>query len=94
VCANQSLSTVLRKSCAFVPNGSALIFASISTTLALRHAAASLFIAYLGWTPKRLQAVMGQASIAMTFDRYGHLFADHDNDREAMKKLQAAVIAA
>jgi integrase len=61
---------------------------------ALRHAAASLFIAHLGWTPKRLQAVLGHASIAMTFDRYGHLFADHDNDREAMKKLQAAVVAA
>jgi integrase len=43
---------------------------------ALRHAAASLFIAHLGWTPKRLQAVMGHASIAMTFDRYGHLFAE------------------
>lgn len=44
--------------------------------------------------PTRLQAVMGHASIAMTFDRYGHLFADHDNDREAMKRLQAAVVAA
>jgi integrase len=53
----------------------------------------SLFIAHLGWTAKRLQAVMGHASIAMTFDRYGHLFADHDNDREAMKRLQAAVLA-
>jgi integrase len=61
---------------------------------ALRHAAASLFIAHLGWTPKRLQVVMGHASIAMTFDRYGHLFADHDNDREAMKKLQSVVVAA
>ena len=39
------------------------------------------------------KAVMGHA-IAMTFDRYGHLFADHDNDREAMKRLQAAVVAA
>ena len=29
---------------------------------ALRHAAASLFIAHLGWTPKRLQVVMGHAS--------------------------------
>src|SRR5262249_35270006 len=61
---------------------------------ALRHAAASLFIAHLGWTPKRLQAVIGHASIAMTFDPYGHPFGDHDNDREAMKKLQAAVVAA
>jgi hypothetical protein len=30
----------------------------------------------------------------MTFDRYGHLFEDRDSDREAMKKLEAAVIAA
>jgi integrase len=60
----------------------------------LRRAAASLFIAHLGWTPKRVQAVLGHASITMTFDRYGHLFEDRDNDREAMKKLQAAVIAA
>jgi hypothetical protein len=28
---------------------------------------------------------MRHASIAMTFDRYEHLFVDHDNDREAMK---------
>ena len=25
--------------------------------------------------------------------RYGHLFADHDNDREVMKGLQGAVLA-
>ena len=61
---------------------------------ALRHAAASLFIAHLGWTPKRVQAVMGQASITMTFDRYGHLFVDAEGDREAMKKLEAAVLSA
>jgi integrase len=60
----------------------------------LRHAAASLFIAHLGWTPKRVQTVMGHSSIAMTFDLYGHLFEDHDADREAMKKIEAAVIAA
>jgi integrase len=28
----------------------------------LRHAAASLFIAYLGWTPKRIQTVMGPSN--------------------------------
>jgi integrase len=61
---------------------------------ALRHAAASLFIAHLGWTPKRVQAVLGHASITMTFDRYGHLFEDRDGDKEAMKKLEAAVTAA
>ena len=61
---------------------------------ALRHAAASLLIAHLHWTPKRVQAVMGHASITMTFDRYGHLFADAEGDREAMKRLEAAVLSA
>ena len=61
---------------------------------ALRHAAASLFIAHLGWTPKRVQAVMGHATIAMTFDLYGHLFEDPRADQEAMKKVEAAVVAA
>ncbi len=61
---------------------------------ALRHAAASIFIAHLNWTPKRIQTIMGHASITMTFDRYGHLFADRDGDQEAMKRLEAAVIAA
>jgi integrase len=60
----------------------------------LRHAAASLFIKYLGWSPKRLQTVMGHASITMTFDRYGHLFEDVTADREDMAKIEAAVRAA
>ncbi len=60
----------------------------------LRHAAASLFIEHLGWTPKRVQTVLGHSSIQMTFDRYGHLFEDRESDREAMKKLEAAVVAA
>jgi integrase len=58
----------------------------------LRHAAASLFIE-LGWQPKRIQAVMGHSSITMTFDRYGHLFAQGDVS-EDMKRLEAAVVAA
>jgi hypothetical protein len=37
---------------------------------------------------------MGHASIAMTYDRYGHLFANRDDDCEAMRKLEAAVVAA
>jgi integrase len=60
----------------------------------LRHAAASLFIEQLGWSPKRLQAVMGHASIQMTFDHYGHLFEqDHAADRTAMAKIEAALRA-
>lgn len=57
----------------------------------LRHAAASLFIAHLGWQPKRIQTVMGHASVNMTYDRYGHLFEDKEADREDMKRLEAAV---
>ena len=60
----------------------------------LRHAAASLFIQYLGWTPKRLQTVMGHSSINMTFDLYGHLFENIERDREDMAKIEAAVHAA
>jgi integrase len=60
----------------------------------LRHAAASLFIKYLGWSPKRLQAVMGHASVTMTFDRYGHLFEDIESDRADMAKIEAAIRAA
>jgi len=60
----------------------------------LRHAAASLFIKYLGWSPKRLQGVMGHASITMTFDRYGHLFEDVTADRENMAKIEVAVRSA
>jgi integrase len=53
-----------------------------------------MFIATLGWTPKRVQTVLGHASITMTYDCYGHLFQDSDSDKQAMKKLEAAVIAA
>jgi integrase len=60
----------------------------------LRHAAASLFIETLQWSPKRIQAVMGHSSITMTFDRYGHLFDSKDDDAAAMKRLEAAVVAA
>jgi integrase len=59
----------------------------------LRHAAASLFIEQLGWSPKRLQAVMGHASITMTYDHYGHLFEDAAADSAAMGKLENALRA-
>jgi integrase len=58
----------------------------------LRHAAASLFIEQ-GWTAKKVQAVLGHASIQMTFDQYGHLFRDDESDREAMRRVEAALLA-
>ena len=60
----------------------------------LRHAAASLFIETLGWTPKRIQSVMGHSSIVMSYNTYGHLFPDPEGDKEAMKRLEAAIVAA
>jgi hypothetical protein len=39
----------------------------------LRHAAASMFIE-LGWSPKRVQVLLGHSTIAMTLDTYTHLF--------------------
>ena len=61
---------------------------------ALRHAAASLFIQYLKWSPKRLQTVMGHSSVRMTFDLYGHLFENVEADRADMATIEAAIRAA
>jgi integrase len=58
---------------------------------ALRHAAASLFIEQ-GFSPKRVQALMGHSTIQMTFDIYGHLFPSQDSDAEAMRQLQARLV--
>jgi len=57
----------------------------------LRHAAASLFIEQ-GFSPKRVQALMGHSTIQMTFDTYGHLFPSPEEDRVAMQQLQARLV--
>jgi integrase len=57
---------------------------------AFRHAAASLFIEQ-GFSPKRVQAIMGHSSIVMTFDRYGHLWPSPD-DQEALAEMQARLV--
>lgn len=44
----------------------------------LRHTAAALGVA-AGGHPKVLQMRLGHASIAITLDRYGHLFPGHDD---------------
>jgi integrase len=50
----------------------------------LRHTCAALLIAQ-GGHPKAVQAHLGHSSIAVTFDRYGHLFPDElDQLAEAM----------
>jgi integrase len=60
----------------------------------LRHAAASLFIEHLKWTPKKLQTVMGHASVTMAMDRYGHLLEDLSADAADMARLEEAVRSA
>jgi integrase len=57
---------------------------------ALRHAAASLFIEQ-GWTPKKVQKVMGHSSIQVTYDTYGHLFRSGDDDQAAMAAVEASL---
>ncbi|MEI9986150.1 MAG: site-specific integrase [Aliidongia sp.] len=57
----------------------------------LRHAAASMFIEQ-GWTPKKVQTVMGHASIQVTFDTYGHLWANAEDDAEAMAQMEARLL--
>lgn len=59
----------------------------------LRHAAASLFIEQ-GWTPKKIQVLLGHSSINMTFDVYGHLFHNPEEDIAQMAKLENDLLAA
>ena len=58
---------------------------------AFRHAAVSLFIAE-GWSPKRIQVMMGHSNIGITFDTYGHLFPTPEDDQTAMRRLQARLL--
>ena len=57
---------------------------------ALRHAAAALFIEQ-GFPPKKVQALMGHASLQMTYDTYGYLFASEDDDRSKMAEMEAGL---
>jgi len=60
---------------------------------ALRHAAASLFIEQ-GWNPKKIQTLLGHASIGMTMDVYGHLFENAEQDASMFEKLERDLLAA
>ena len=59
----------------------------------LRHAAASLFIEQ-GWNPKKIQTLLGHASINMTMDTYGHLFENPEEDASMFEKLECDLLAA
>lgn len=59
----------------------------------LRHACASLWIES-GHNPKQIQRLMGHSSIKVTFDVYGHLFADAEADQRAAENVQAKLLGA
>jgi integrase len=52
---------------------------------ALRHFAISCWIE-VGLTPKTVQTFAGHSSLAVTMDRYGHLFKSDDH-RRAMDEI-------
>lgn len=58
---------------------------------ALRHACASLWIEG-GKNPKAIQTLMGHSTIQMTYDVYGHLFADADADQKAAEDIQIRLL--
>jgi integrase len=60
---------------------------------ALRHACASLWIEQ-GHNPKQIQTLMGHSSIKVTFDTYGHLFADPDADQRAAESVEFRLLGA
>jgi integrase len=58
---------------------------------ALRHFFASAGIE-AGFAPKRLQAILGHASITMTYDVYGHLFPNPEDDQTKLATIERAVV--
>lgn len=58
---------------------------------ALRHFAASVWIE-LGFSPKRLQTMLGHSSVTMTFDTYGHLFPSLEDDHEKLARGEIGVV--
>jgi integrase len=59
---------------------------------ALRHFAASNWIE-LGFSPKRLQVLLGHSSVQMTFDHYGHLFPSAEDDHERFARSEIGLVA-
>ncbi len=57
-----------------------------------RHAAASLWIEQ-GMNPKRVQTLVGHGSIQVTFDTYGHLFEQAEQDASDANAIERAIFA-
>lgn len=59
---------------------------------ALRHFCASLWID-AGFSPKKVQVLMGHKSIVQTFDIYGYLFERRERDRAKVLEIERSVLA-
>jgi integrase len=59
---------------------------------ALRHFCASVWIE-ADFSPKRIQAMMGHASIELTFNTYGHLFEARMDVAKATDRAETMVMA-
>jgi integrase len=57
----------------------------------LRHFAASSFIEQ-GFSPKRLQGLLGHSSIRMSFDRYRHLFPSLEDDHAKIAAGELSIV--
>ena len=60
---------------------------------ALRHFFASVGIE-AGFSPKRLQVILGHASITMTYDVYGHLFPNPEDDYARLGAIEGLGVMA
>lgn len=58
---------------------------------ALRHFFASWIIEQ-GFSPKKVQALMGHSSIQMSFDRYGHLFPSLEDDHAKFAAGELSIV--
>ena len=57
----------------------------------LRHTAVSLWIAG-GGNPKQVAVRAGHSSVSVVFDRYGHLYPQHDDELMAALERSAAAL--
>jgi integrase len=58
----------------------------------LRHFFASWLIEQ-AFSPKKVQGILGHASMAMTYDTYGHMFPNHEDDHAKFAAAEAAMAA-
>jgi integrase len=59
---------------------------------ALRHFCASLWIEQ-GFAPKWVQTKLGHSSIQITYDRYGHLFDNGEDDQAKLARAEIGLVA-